>query len=113
MKYLKILFIGLLCLQSFMLGAQNRISGTITDNDSFPVPGAGIIVEGTSTGTVSDLDGKWELDADPGQKLIISCMGYTSQSILVSDRSVYDCVLVPDNQFLEEVVVVGYDTQKR
>ncbi len=113
MKYLKILFIGLLCLQSFMLGAQNRISGTITDNDSFPVPGAGIIVEGTSTGTVSDLDGKWELDADPGQKLIVSCMGYASQSILVSDRSVYDCVLVPDNQFLEEVVVVGYDTQKK
>ncbi len=102
----------LMCLGSLVF-AQNRISGTILDSDNYPVIGAGVIVDGTTTGTTTDIDGKFSLEVAPGSKVTISSMGFLTATITVTDKAVYDIVLQPDSQLLEEVVVVGYDTQKK
>ncbi len=102
----------LICLSSLVF-AQNRISGTILDSDNYPVIGAGVMIDGTTTGTVTDIDGAFVLDAAPGSKITVSSLGFLSVTFTVTDKAVYDLVLQPDSQLLEEVVVVGYDTQKK
>lgn len=101
-----------LCLGT-VLAAQNRITGTVVDADSYPVIGAGVMIKGTSKGAVTDGDGKFSLEAVKGDVVTVSSLGYVSYSFTVSDKTVYDVVLQVDSEFLDEVVVVGYDTQKK
>ena len=90
------------------------ISGVVSDIDGFPVIGAGVMVAGTTLGTITDEMGRWALDlADDTVSLEISSMGYDTQVLSVQGRTNFDVVLKPDTQFLEEVVVVGYGTQKK
>jgi len=89
------------------------ISGTITDENGDPLPGATITVEGTSAGTVSDIDGNFSIDVDEGAVLVISFIGYESRRITVSNQSQIDVQLELDESALEEVVVVGYGTVKK
>lgn len=89
------------------------ISGTVTDETGAPLPGATILVKGTTTGTVTDLDGKFLIDAAPDAILQISYVGYTQLEISVNGRSIITVQLAPDSSDLEEFVVVGYGTQKR
>ena len=95
--------------------AQRTISGRVTDSTGEGVPGAGVMVQGTSRGAVTDLDGKWSLNVKGGEvTLEISCLGYTSTTVTVAaDRTKVDVVLQDDTQMLEETVVVGYGTQKK
>ncbi len=90
------------------------ITGKITDENASPIPGANILVKGTSVGTTSDSDGIYTLNVDDQNAvLVISFIGYTSQEIVVGNQTTINVSLVPDITQLGEVVVVGYGTQKR
>ncbi|MFC4870966.1 SusC/RagA family TonB-linked outer membrane protein [Negadavirga shengliensis] len=89
------------------------ISGTVSDENGNPIPGATVIVEGTNVGTVTDIDGKFSLNVDEGAVIRISYIGYQSQSLTVTNQSTYRIVMVEDQSSLEEVVVIGYGTQRR
>ncbi len=89
-----------------------RVSGVITDAGG-PVIGATILEKGTSNGTVTDLDGNFTLDVQPGAILVISYIGYTTQEIPVGNQTTFNISLAEDADVLEEVVVVGYGVQKK
>ncbi len=89
------------------------ISGTVTDETGAPLPGATVLVKGTTNGTVTDLDGKFVLDVDADAVLQISYLGYAQQEVSVNGRSTIAVQLDPDDSQLNEFVVVGYGTQKR
>lgn len=90
-----------------------RISGTVTDETGQALPGATVTVQGTTLGTVSDLDGKYSLSVPAGSTLVFTYIGYEAQRIQVSNQTVIDVQMAEDASSLEEVVVVGYGTQRR
>lgn len=90
-----------------------KISGVVTDYTGEPVIGANVVVKGTTNGTITDVDGKYSLDVPEKAILQISFIGYNSQEIPVGEKSQLNITLVEDTQKLEEVVVVGYGTQKK
>ncbi|WP_420603665.1 SusC/RagA family TonB-linked outer membrane protein [Flagellimonas sp.] len=88
---------------------QLQISGNITDENGGPLPGANILEKGTTNGTQSDFDGNFALEvADGNATLVISYIGYTTQEILLEERSEINIQLQPDAAKLDEVVLVGY-----
>lgn len=94
------------------LAQNSSVSGTVTDNTGEPLIGVTVRIEGTSTGTATDIDGKYTLDGALGKNILFSYVGYKPQSIKASSRTL-DVVLEDDNKVLDEVVVVGYGTMKR
>lgn len=104
----------ILCVQNIM--AQKRtVSGIVTDSKNEPLIGVNVTIKNASTtGTITDIDGKYSLEIPSGNSvLVFSYIGYSTQEIKVSNRSVVDIVLKDDMQALEEVVVVGYGTMKK
>ncbi|CCH02940.1 hypothetical protein FAES_4941 [Fibrella aestuarina BUZ 2] len=96
--------------------AQNRsISGRVTDESAKELPGVSIVLKGTQRGTVSEANGQYKLNLpDSGPvTLIFSFVGYQSQEVNVTDQANLNISLKPDDNSLEEVVVVGYGTQKK
>ncbi len=91
---------------------SKKVSGVVTDAMG-PVIGATIMEKGTSNGTVTDLDGNFTLDVQPGAVLVISYIGYTTQEIPVGNQSTFAVKLSEDSDVLDEVVVVGYGVQKK
>ena len=102
-------------LMAFTLFAQNvAVRGTVTDaNTGEPVAFASIQVKGTMTGASTGLDGTYSLNAPANAVLVVSFIGYKTQEIAVNGRTVVDCVLAPDAEFLDDVIVVGYGTTRR
>jgi len=94
--------------------AQINISGTVTDNIGEPLPGVNVMIKGTSQGVVTGTDGKFSMSV-PGNEtvLVFSFIGFTSQEITVGERRSFEVLLAEDAQLLDEVVVVGYGTQKK
>ena len=92
---------------------NKKITGTIVDDNGEPVIGANVSVKGTTTGTITDIDGNFSLDAMSGATLLISYIGYETQEIAIGNQSVYNIKLLEDSQALDEVVVIGYGTQNR
>ena len=90
-----------------------NISGRITDENGEPLPGATITLENTTSGTVSDIDGNFSIAVDEGAVLVVSFIGYKTNRITVTNQSQIDVKMVLDDTSLEEVVVVGYGTQKK
>jgi len=90
-----------------------NITGIVSDEYGMPIIGANVFEKGTSNGTITDVDGKFALNISTGPTLVVSYIGYISQEILVANRSNFSIVLVEDNKTLNEVVVVGYGTQKK
>lgn len=89
------------------------VSGTIFDNNDEPIIGANVSVKGTSTGTITDMEGNFSIEASLGRVLLVSYIGYTTKEVNVGNQSVYKIKLTEDTQNLDEVVVVGYGTQKK
>lgn len=87
------------------------VSGTVSDSNGEPIPGATVSVQGTSTGTATDLDGKYSIMAPEGATLVFSFIGFETRQIQIGERSIIDVVLKEDIASLDEVVVVGYGTQ--
>ncbi len=103
-KVIKLLLFSVLSLQ--MVVAQKTITGVVSDNEGLPLPGATILVQGTSTGVTTDFDGNFSITAEEGDTLNISYVGYQSQSIVVGDQDTLSISLELGNE-LEEVVVTS------
>jgi len=110
--------IGLMLLMLFTtltaLAQSANVSGTVKDETGESVPGATVVVKGTQTGTVTDLDGNFSIKAAPGDILVVSFIGYSAREITVqSGQTVYDISLEDSMSDLSEVVVVGYGSQRK
>ncbi len=116
-RYLNAKFIWLL-LFAFVsihaVQAQQTITGTITDAVTGEgLPGVNVLIKGTTTGTVTDFDGNYSLEASEDAVLVISSVGYLAQEIVVGNKSLIDIRLEEDIQALDEIVVTGYGTQEK
>lgn len=94
---------------------QQTISGVVTDGETGdPLPGVSILAQGTTTGTVTNMNGEYRLSvADDVTTLVFSSIGYTTEEVAINNRTTINLELMPDIQSLSEVVVVGYGTQKK
>ncbi|UMB54869.1 TonB-dependent receptor [Lutibacter sp. A64] len=107
----KILFLGSLLLGVF--AHAQSVSGTVSDSNG-PLPGASIMVKGTSNGTTSDFNGKYILeDVAPDAVLEISYVGYGTKEINVNGEKVINVILIEQSDVLDQVVVIGYGTKKK
>ncbi len=110
------LLLLLVMVSSFtMTQAQEKVvTGTVTDaNDGMGIPGVSVIVKGTTTGTSTDIDGRFNISADASSTLVFSFIGYTSQEILVGDQTNFNIILGTNTENLSEVVVIGYGQVKK
>ena len=89
------------------------ITGIVTDKDGIPVIGANVVVKGTTNGTITDMDGKFSLEVPEGATLEISYIGYVTQTIRLGDKRNLNVTMHEDSQALDELVVVGFGTQKK
>jgi TonB-linked SusC/RagA family outer membrane protein len=110
-----IFMLVMLSMITFLINAQEtQISGRITDGSNGEgLPGASLLIKGTSKGTTTDASGNFKITAFPNSTLIISSIGYLNQEVIVGNRNVINLALATDTKALEEVVVVGYGTQKK
>lgn len=92
---------------------KNTVTGVVLDPTGMPVIGANIMVKGTTSGTITDMDGKFSLDVDKDATLVISYIGFASQEIKVGNQTKLSISLKEDSEALDELVVVGYGTQKK
>ncbi|RDC65857.1 SusC/RagA family TonB-linked outer membrane protein [Adhaeribacter pallidiroseus] len=93
--------------------AQQSISGTVIGETKEPLIGVSIVVKGTTSGSVTDANGNFTLQASPTDVLVFSYIGYASQEVPVGARSTFAITLAPDTQVLQEMLVVGYTTQSK
>jgi len=111
----RLILLGLfIMLIPFALNAQNiRVSGTVLDDQNEPLPGVNVIQVGTTNGTITDIDGKYELQVPSDAQLTFSFIGFSNHTENVDGRSNITVTLKSDNKELDEVVVVGYGTMKK
>ena len=108
------LFTLLALIISISLHAQNAtVKGVIVDETDTPLIGATVQVKGTATGSITDFDGNYTIKANKGAVITFSYIGYKTQEIKFTGQSPLNVKMIPDNQTLDEVVVVGYGTMKR
>ncbi|MFN3852257.1 MAG: SusC/RagA family TonB-linked outer membrane protein [Spirosomataceae bacterium] len=105
-------FLLFVCISSFTLHAQT-IKGTVKTKNSEVVPGATVTIKGTTKGTTTDSEGTYTISGTANQTLVISSIGYKSQEVLIGNKTIIDVTLEEDQSSLNEVVVVGYGTQKK
>ena len=107
----KLLFFG--AFFCFLAISAQTVSGTVTDSGD-PLPGASVVVKGTTNGTQTDFDGNYLLDnVGDSAVLIFSYIGYATQEIAVNGQSTINAILEEDSALLDEVVVIGYGTRKK
>ncbi len=92
---------------------KKEITGVVKDANGEPVIGANVSIKGTTTGTITDIDGKFVLSVPEGVTLQISFIGYISKDVIVGNNKTFDIQLIEDAKKLEEIVVVGFGTQKK
>lgn len=91
---------------------KHSIKGVVEDEFG-PVAGANVVEKGTTNGTITDMDGNFSLEVAPNSILVVSFIGYKEQQIPVNNQKNFTIKLAEDSQALDEVVVVGYGTQKK
>lgn len=106
---------ALLLLSVMTAVSQNiTVSGTVTDSkDGSSIPGVSILIKGTTIGTITDIDGKYTLEAEPTAILVYSFVGYQVIEIKVAGRTKIDVVMEEEAKKLDEVIVIGYGTQRK
>lgn len=92
---------------------NKKITGIVLDATGMPVFGANVIEKGTTNGTITDIDGKFSLNVERGATLVVSYIGFAKQEIKVANQSNLSIVMKEDSEALDEVIVVGYGTQKK
>lgn len=105
--------LGGLFITASVFGQNLTVTGTVKDVTGEPVIGANVIQEGTSNGSITDIDGKFSLSIPKGSVLVISYIGYASQNVTVTGNQPLVITLKDDTELLDEVVVVGYGTMKK
>src|SRR5690606_34770658 len=113
-RFTGILTLFLACMIQFSFAQEKTITGVVTSaEDGLPLPGATVVIEGTSRGTSTDSDGKYSISAAEGEKLVFSSISMESQTITIGASSVYNVTLTSASTIIDEVVVVAYGTQKK
>lgn len=115
-KYKSILLasvLGLLLGHISAFSQQRTVSGTVKDETGIPVPGVNIVLKGTSNGTISNADGAFTINANQGDVLVVSFIGFKTQEVTVDTRTTFDIELTIDTETLEEIVIVGYGETKK
>ncbi|WP_373942973.1 carboxypeptidase-like regulatory domain-containing protein [Polaribacter sejongensis] len=113
-KLFKVSLIIFMCSFYNTINAQQKtITGVITDDTNMPIPGVSIIIKGTTTGTQSDFDGNFTIKAAKGDTLQFSYIGMKTVSKLIEDSFELSIIMKFDAVSLDEIVVVGYGTQKK
>ena len=108
-----------LCLLTALVAAgtaaaqTQTVTGTVTDPEGLPVISAGVMVQGTTQGTVTDVDGRYSLSVPADAVLVFSSIGYAEQNVPVGGRAVIDVVLQEDAQMLDETIVVAFGTSTK
>jgi len=92
---------------------QATVSGKVLDSFGVPLPGANVIVQGTTTGTQTDFDGNYTLNAPGDATLIFSYLGFVTQTVPIDGRTTINVTMAEDSQALEEVIVTGYTTETK
>lgn len=109
-----VLIMVFVSLLSFVSNAQeSQISGKISDGTGDGLPGASILIKGTNRGTTTDANGNFKIAAGSNATLLISSIGFLNQEVNVGGKSIINLSMVTDTKALDEVVVVGYGTQKK
>ena len=99
--------------QNRQTAPTKKVTGIVTDSNGEPIIGANVSVKGTTTGTITDIDGHFSLEAIQGQTILVSFIGYSSKEIDITDKSSYQISMSDDTQNLDEVVVIGYGTVRK
>ena len=92
---------------------QSTVTGTVTDADGAPLPGANVVVKGTTNGTQTDFDGNYTIEADANATLVFSYIGFGTQEVAVNGQTTINVAMSEDANQLSEVVVLGYASQTR
>ncbi|MCR8666629.1 SusC/RagA family TonB-linked outer membrane protein [Aestuariibaculum sp. M13] len=111
-KFSGILTLLLAFVVQLTFAQEKTISGVVSDNSGLPLPGATVLVKGTATGTSTDFDGKYAIEANQGATLVFSFVGYASQEITVGASNTINITLSEDAAALEEVVVTALGIQR-
>ncbi len=110
------LTLALVLLLNITLFAQDgyMLTGTITSaTDNLPIPGVNVLIANSTHGTVTDFDGKYQIEVKKGEVLQFSYLGFVTQNVTISNQKTLDVSLQEDTEKLDEVVVIGYGTQKK
>jgi hypothetical protein len=115
MKKNIVFLLCLIALSAFpsFVAAQKRVTGTVKDNTGSPLSGVSVVVKNTTNGTTTNSEGRFSISAPVNSTLELSFTGYETKEIPVNNQSTIDAILQLKNNSLNEVVVVGYGTQKR
>ncbi|RPI41612.1 MAG: hypothetical protein EHM46_06205, partial [Bacteroidetes bacterium] len=95
------------------IGQQRTVTGTVSSPDGNPLPGVNVVIEGSTSGTITNNRGFYSLPADPENTLVFTYLGYESFETVVGSRSVIDITLDESVEELDEVVVIGYGETTR
>ncbi|WP_111670590.1 SusC/RagA family TonB-linked outer membrane protein [Algoriphagus litoralis] len=114
-QHIRLLLVALFLVMGQVANAQNQVQvqGTILDSTGEPLPGVNVVIKGTTSGTVSDLDGKYSLNTPSDAVLIFSFVGFMSQEIPVNNQTEINVTLADDTADLDEFIVVGYGLQRK
>lgn len=117
-KHATLLKVLLLCLVWAItlpgFAQEMKVSGKVSDaNDGKTLPGVTVAVKGTTSGTITDIDGNYSINVNKGATLVFTFIGYTSQEIVVAGQTTIDVVLAPSVTALDEVVIIGYGAVKK
>ena len=107
-------FLLLMLLVPSLALAQSTTSGTVSElENGFPLPGVNVTIKGSSSGTTTNFDGKYQLTVSNGDVLVFSYVGYTSQEVIIAGQTVLDIQLSEDASALDEIVLIGYGSVKK
>ena len=113
-RILSLLFFFMAFISVQVYAQDIKVSGTVISGaDNYPIIGANILVKGTTIGTITDVDGNFSFEAPQGSTLVISYIGYQAQEIKVNGNAPIKVILSEDSEKLDEVVVIGYGSQKK
>lgn len=103
----------IMCISTLSYAQSKQVTGQVLDENGIPLPGANVIVKDTNRAAITDIDGNFGIEVTPEETLVVSYIGYFNQEILVGDQTKITVNMQLDTQQLDEVVVVGYGTQKK
>ncbi|MEQ8580909.1 MAG: SusC/RagA family TonB-linked outer membrane protein [Marinoscillum sp.] len=99
--------------ENYLTRQEFTVSGTVTDEDGAELPGVTVLIKGTATGTVTDLNGEYKLAVSDADALVFSSVGFLTQEVAINGRTTIDVAMNYDVQSLAEVVVTGYTSQRK
>ncbi|QFZ53871.1 SusC/RagA family TonB-linked outer membrane protein [Oceanihabitans sp. IOP_32] len=112
-KFNGILTLFLAFVVQFAFAQEKTISGTVSDESGMPLPGTTVLVKGTTTGTSTDFDGKYSINANQGATLVFSFVGYTTQEVTVGVSNTVNVSLQEDAESLDEVIITALGIEKK